>query len=113
MASASAVPRRSAVVYFTISSYCWLMRSQLMGRVSIGSRAEYSAASAAAGRYSRCRAIPLSRGDRAQAWPAAYRSYYWEGFEMAGDRFKLKFPRVGRENSMCDNHMHGFAVFWF
>jgi hypothetical protein len=26
--------------------------------------------------------------DRAQAWPAAYRSYYWEGFETAGDSFK-------------------------
>jgi len=26
--------------------------------------------------------------NQAQAWPAAYRSYYWEGFETAGDSFK-------------------------
>lgn len=25
---------------------------------------------------------------QAQAWPAAYRSYYWEGFETGGDSFK-------------------------
>lgn len=31
MASVSAVPRRSAVAYFTISSYCWRINSQSIG----------------------------------------------------------------------------------
>lgn len=63
--SASAVPRRRAVVYFTIWSYCWRIRSQSIVLVdSTGARCGHFSSSPAAGRYSRAEPTFFSRGSR-------------------------------------------------
>jgi hypothetical protein len=61
--SASAVPSRRAVVYFTIWSYCWRIRSQLIVLVdSTGARCGQLSSSPAAGRYSRAEPMFFSLG---------------------------------------------------
>lgn len=47
----SAVPSRSAVAYLTVWSYCWAMRSHLIGRMATGPRCALAASSP--GRYRR------------------------------------------------------------
>ncbi|KPL35668.1 hypothetical protein JI76_01420 [Streptomyces anulatus] len=59
------MPSRRAVVYFTIWSYCWAIRSQSNVLVdSTGARCGQVSSSPAAGRYSRAEPTFFSRGSR-------------------------------------------------